>query len=97
VRANFSYGELVTPKSGRVRSVPMVPEVAQALARLGQREPFTADDDPVFCGTVGGHLDASARRRRYARAAKRAGLRLLPFHSLRHYFGSMAVNRASLV
>ncbi len=28
---------------------------------------------------------------------KRAGLRLLPFHSLRHYFGSMAVNRASLV
>jgi integrase len=24
-------------------------------------------------------------------------LRELPFHSLRHYFGSMAVNRASLV
>ena len=97
VRANFSYGELVTPKSGKVRSVPMVPEVAQALARLGQRELFTADHDPVFCGTVGGHLDASALRRRYARAAKRADLRPLPFHSLRHYFGSMAVNRASLV
>jgi integrase len=92
VRANFSYGELVTPKTGKVRSVPMVPEVAQALARLGQRELFSADHDPVFCGTVGGHL-----RRRYARAAKRAGLRPLPFHSLRHYFGSMAVNRASLV
>jgi integrase len=97
VRANFSYGELVTPKSGKVRSVPMVPEVAQALARLSQREHFTADHDPVFTGTVGGHLDASALRRRYARAAKRAGLRPLPFHSLRHYFGSMAVNRASLV
>ncbi|MEA2371469.1 MAG: integrase [Solirubrobacteraceae bacterium] len=97
VRANFSYGELVTPKSGKVRSVPMVPEVAQALARLGQREHFTADHDPIFAGTVGGHLDASALRRRYARAAKRAGLRPLPFHSLRHYFGSMAVNRASLV
>ncbi len=97
VRANYSFGELVTPKSGKVRSVPMVPEVAQALARLGQREHFTGDEDPVFAGTVGGHLDASALRRRYAAAAKRAGLRALPFHSLRHYFGSMAVNRASLV
>jgi hypothetical protein len=66
VRANFSYGELVTPKSGKVRSVPTVPEVAQALARLGQRGLFTADHDPVFCGTVGGHLDASALRRRCA-------------------------------
>jgi integrase len=30
-------------------------------------------------------------------AVKDAELRPLPFHSLRHYFGSMAVNRASLV
>jgi integrase len=97
VRANYSFGELVTPKSGKVRSVPMVGEVAQALARLSQREHFTSDEDPVFAGTVGGHLDASALRRRYAEAVKRAELRPLPFHSLRHYFGSMAVNRASLV
>ncbi len=87
----------MTPKSGKVRSVPMVPEVAQALARLSQRERFTTDEDPVFAGIVGGHLDASALRRRYRQAAKLAGLRSLPFHSLRHYFGSMAVNRASLV
>jgi integrase len=70
VRANYSFGELVTPKSGKVRSVPMVPDVAQALARLGQRERFTADDDPVFAGTVGGHLDASALRRRYVAAVR---------------------------
>jgi integrase len=50
VRANYSHGELVTPKSGKVRSVPMVPEVAHALARLGQREFFTGDEDPVFVG-----------------------------------------------
>jgi integrase len=97
VRANYSFGQLVTPKSGKVRSVPMVPDVAQALARLGHRALFTADQDPVFAGAAGGHLDASALRRRYHAAAKRAGLRELPFHSLRHYFGSMAVNRASLV
>lgn len=97
VRANYSHGELVTPKSGKVRSVPMVPEVAQALARLGQRELFMGDEDPVFVGQVGQHIDASALRRRYANAAKSAALRPLPFHSLRHYFGSMAVNRATLV
>ncbi len=97
VRANYSHGELVTPKSGKVRSVPMVPEVAQALARLGQREYFTGDEHPVFVGQAGKHMDASALRRRYTQAARRAGLRPLPFHSLRHYFGSMAVNRASLV
>jgi integrase len=97
VRANYSHGELVTPKSGKVRSVPMIDEVAQHLARLGQRERFVADGDPVFAGIAGGHLDASALRRRYLAAARRAGLRPLPFHSLRHYFGSMAVNRASLV
>ena len=97
VRANYSHGELVTPKGGKVRSMLMVPEVAQALARLSQRERFTSDEDPVFAGEAGGHIDASALRRRYAAAAKRAGLRPLLFHSLRHFFGSMAVNRASLV
>lgn len=97
VRGNFSHGEIVTPKSGKVRVVPMVPEVAQHLARLGQRERFTGDDHPVFVNDLGGHIDASALRRRYAAAARRAGLRALPFHSLRHHFGSVAVNRASLV
>lgn len=97
VRANYSYGQLVTPKSGKVRTVPMVPDVAGALARLSQRAHFTADQDPVFAGPGGGHLDASALRRRYAAAITRARLRPLPFHSLRHYFGSAAVNRATLV
>jgi integrase len=97
VRANYSFGELVTPKSGKIRSVPMIPEVADTLARLSHREHFTEADDPVFAGPAGGHLDASALRRRYATAVKRAGLRELPFHSLRHHFGSIAVNRATLV
>jgi integrase len=97
VRANYSHGELVTPKSGKVRTVPMVPEVARRLASLRERELFTHDNDAVFVGQAGGHLDASALRRRYTAALKRARLRPLPFHSLRHHFGSIAVNRASLV
>ena len=97
VRANLSYGELVTPKSGKVRVVPMVDEVAERLERLGARPNQMSDDAPVVASALGGHLDPSAVRRRYAAAAKRAGLRVLPFHSLRHFFGSMAVNKASLV
>jgi integrase len=97
VRANLSYGELVTPKSGKVRVVPMVDEVAQRLARVGARSSQTGDDDPVFASPLGGNLDASALRRRYAAATERARLRQLPFHSLRHFFGSMAVNNASVV
>lgn len=97
VRRNYSHGQVATPKSGKVRTVPMVAEVAQVLAKLGRREYFTADDNPVFIGETGKYIDASALRRRYAAAAKRAGLRPLPFHSLRHFFGSAAVNRASIV
>jgi integrase len=97
VRANLSYGRIVTPKSGKVRVVPMVDEVAQRLARLASRELLIADDDPVFASSLGDHLDGSALRRRFVAATRRAGLRILPFHSLRHFFGSMAVNKASLV
>jgi site-specific recombinase XerC len=58
---------------------------------------MTGEDDPVFASPLGGHLDGSALRRRFVDATRRAGLRTLPFHSLRHFFGSMAVNKGSLV
>jgi integrase len=75
----------------------MVDEVAHRLARPADRELQTGDDDPVFASPLGGHLDASALRRRFVDAVRHAGLRTLPFHSLRHFFGSMAVYKASLV
>ena len=52
VRASYADGQLTTPKSGKVRSVPMAPDVATALAGLGQRERWTGDDDLVFVGTA---------------------------------------------
>lgn len=54
-------------------------------------------DELVFPGTDGRYLDASALRRRYARAQTTAGLRPPRFHDLRHTFGSLAIGRASLV
>ncbi len=96
VRASYAGGRLTTPKSGKVRSVPMAPEVAKALAALGQRWDFVAGDDLVFCGEAGGYLDGSALRRRYAEALKRAGLRPLRFHDLRHVFGTRMIAKADI-
>jgi len=96
VRGSFSGGQLTTPKSGKVRAVPMAPEVAEALARLGQREHFTTEDDQVFIGATGSYLDASALRRRYAGALERAGLRRLRFHDLRHTFGTRMIAKADI-
>lgn len=44
-----------------------------------------------------GYLDGSALRRRYRAAQRRAGLRALRFHDLRHTFASLAVNRVDFV
>lgn len=96
VRASYAGGQLTTPKSGRVRSVPMAPDVAEALARLGRRQHFTSDDDLVFVGQWGGYLDGSALRRRYDAALKRAGLRRLRFHDLPHVFGTRMITRADI-
>jgi integrase len=79
------------PKSYRVRSVPLMPQVARALAELRKREHFTSDDDLVFANVVGDVLDYDAMYRRYRAAQKRAGVRPLRFHDLRHSFGTMAV------
>jgi len=71
---------------------PMMPQVVNALARLkDSREHFTGDGDLVFCSPVGAHLDAWALRRRYYRAVKKAKLRRLRFHDLRHAFGTAAI------
>jgi integrase len=84
--------ELGTPKSGKTRSVPMHPDVARALAQLLERDRFIGQDDFVFVGSDGAPLDGSAVRRRYVAAVKRAKLRPLRFHDLRHTFGTIAAN-----
>jgi integrase len=96
VRSSFAAGQLTPPKSGKVRSVPMAPDVASALARLGEREYWTADDDLVFPGETGDYLDGSALRRRYLAALQRGGLRPLRFHDLRHTFGTRMIAKADI-
>jgi integrase len=97
VCASYTDGVLTMPKNGKVRSVPMAPDVASALARLGQRPLWTGDDDRVFAGALGGYLDGSALYRRYKKALRRAGLRDLRFHDLRHTFGTQVIATASIL
>ncbi len=91
VRRNFTDGREKVPKGKRVRSVPMVPEVIDALGRLKEREHFTGDDDLVFCSVAGGYLGTWSLRQRFYKAIDRAGLRRIRLHDLRHYFGTQAV------
>ncbi|MBV9000010.1 MAG: tyrosine-type recombinase/integrase [Solirubrobacterales bacterium] len=68
VRGSYAAGHLTTPKSGKVRAVPMAPDVASALAQLSRRSDWVGDDDLVFAGELGSYLDGSALRRRYKEA-----------------------------
>lgn len=95
VRENWTQGETTTPKGGTERAVPMAEEVAERLARLGQREHFTADDDLVFCTARGQHVGYKSLKERYRVALRAAGLREdFRFHNLRHTFGSTVIRHA---
>jgi integrase len=96
VRASYSAGALTTPKSGKIRAVPLAPDVATALDALRTRGYLVGPDDLVFLGDTGGYIDGSALRRRYKTALKRAGLRPLRFHDLRHTFGTRVVAHADI-
>ena len=91
VRRAYTHRELGPPKSGRVRSVPLIDDVARALDGRSRREHFTGADDLAFPNAVGDPLDDSALRRRFYRALERAGLKRIRFHDLRHSFGTLAV------
>jgi integrase len=94
VRRNYTAGREGTPKSGRGRAVPMMEEVAHALARIGRRERFVGDQDLVFCDPLGRRLAYKSLSRRYRDALDRANLRQLRFHDLRHTFGTHAIRHA---
>jgi integrase len=91
VRRSYTRGEEGPPKSGKVRSVPLVDQAARALDSLSRRERFTDDDDRVFVNAVGEPFEESAMRRRFYAALDAAELPRIRFHDLRHTFGTLAV------
>ena len=98
VRASYANGATTTPKSGKVRSVPLVDAAAEWLARLDRARPVTRRRTRSSSRRLdGGHLSDDRLRWRYGKALERAGLRPLRFHDLRHTFGSLAISRADIV
>ena len=90
VRQNYVRGEYGTPKSKRSsRAVPLADSTAGLLERHFQSSAYQADDDLVFCHPQSGKpLDRSKVRKRFVAAVKRAGVRRVRFHDLRHTFGT---------
>lgn len=91
-----AHGPERAPKSGKVRSVPLIDQAARALDDLSRRPIFTDPGDRVFCSATGGVWDDVPIRRGFYRALDAAGLGALRetddpivFHDLRHTFGTL--------
>lgn len=88
VKWNVWRGHFGTPKGGRSREVPLNAVALQALkAHRHLRRAF------VFCDATGAYLKNDTCRNAILRASKRAGLRPIGWHVLRHTFASHLVER----
>jgi integrase len=77
VRRNLPvHGEERVPKSGKVRSVPLIDQAARPLDMLSRREHFTGPHDRVFCTETGAAFNDGDVRREFYAALVRAGLGL---------------------
>lgn len=92
VADNYPRGytaEVDTPKSHYLRSVPMADRLAGELERHFQRSAYRSDEDLVFCHPHSGHVyGVFTLRKRFGEALRRAGVREVTFHELRHTFGT---------
>jgi integrase len=86
----YVRGKFRTPKSRTSsRAVPMADRVGRELELLFQASAYQAEDDLVFGHPHTGHpLERSQISKRFKRALKRAGVREVRFHDLRHTFGT---------
>jgi integrase len=90
VRRTYGRGEFGAPKTQRSsRAVPLADRVRDELEKHLERSAFQGELDLVFCHPTSGRvLDPSRVRKRFQAAARRAGLRPVRFHDLRHTFGT---------
>jgi integrase len=86
VRQSDYLGTLTTPKGGRSREVPLSPTLTAALR--GHRH---LRGEYVFCRQDGRRLTRDAIKHVVPSACRRAGLRELQWHALRHSFASQLV------
>ena len=90
VRRSLWRRQFVEPKSGRHREVPLGDDVLHALKAHRHLQ-----GELVFCIASGKLLTAKSCVRPLFRACKRAGLRPVQWHVLRHTFASHLVMRGA--
>jgi integrase len=78
-------GELTSPKSNRLRHIPLNVDVYEMLLKRKK------DTGYVFLNEKRQPFDAQCLKRRLARVQRRAGLRRIGWHTLRHTFASQLV------
>ena len=83
VRQNYVDGVFGLPKSGKPREIPMGDDVIEALRAHRHKR-----GSLVFCNAAGNVLTAGQLGWPLKRALKRAGLREIGWHVLRHTFAS---------
>jgi integrase len=90
VRRNFTRAQFGTPKSRRSsRAVPLASRLADELKAHYEMTPFSEGGDLVFAHPeIGTVLDPSKLRKRFLACVRRAGVRPVRFHDLRHTFGT---------
>jgi integrase len=90
VRRAWVRGEFKAPKSRRgVRGVPLADDLLESLRVLAEHSEYVADDDLVFAHPHSGRpLDRSKVLKRFKAACRRADVRVVRFHDLRHTFGT---------
>lgn len=99
VRRSYRKRRFDIPKTrSSSRAVPFGARVRSELEQHHARSSFNGADDLVFgLPSTGGVYDASYMTKRFQAARRRAGLRPIRFHDLRHTFGTqMAAARAPL-
>jgi integrase len=88
IRQAVSRGIIGTPKSGKSRTVPMSNELLASLKKYRHLK-----GEYVFCTPSGKLLLRDEIKHPLRRACKRAGLRQVGWHCLRHTFASHLVMR----